>query len=527
MSILQRFIPSQPAVRVNLMKTTSHMLATYVCFLCLTTNAIASDSLIADAAQRADWAQLNSLLANEGDATGSQTDGMTALHWAAWHDNAEAASLLSKHDADVNAANKYGVTPLSIACTNGNAAIIGQLLDAGADVNAAQPGGESPLMTAARTGRLEAVNVLLHHKADVNDKERSGQTAIMWAAAEGHAEVVEALIKAGAEFLEPLKSGFNPLFFAVREGRQSVVDVLLTAGADVNAVMTPEKNGPRVPRPGTSPLVLAVENGHFELAAHLLTRGADGNDQRSGFTALHVLSWVRKPNFGDDLDGDPPPIGSGNMTSLQLVRELVKHGADVNTRLKEGRAGRGRLNQKQATPFLLAADTADVPFMKLLLELGADPTIPNADQCPPLLAAAGIGTIAPGEEGGTEDEAIAAVELLLSLGADINAIDDNGETAMHGAAYKSLPKMLRFLADHGADITLWNVKNKYNWTPLLIAEGYRQGNFKPSAETIQALHEVMRKSGVEPPSPTDPRPARNNDQYAPPKKPAAQRAKKP
>jgi ankyrin repeat protein len=509
------------------MKTTSHMLAIYGCFLWLATDAMASDSPVADAAQRADWAQLNSLLASEGDATGSQTDGMTALHWAAWHDNDEAVALLSKHGADVNAGNKYGVTPLSIACTNGNAAIIGLLLDAGADVNAAQASGETPLMTAARTGRLEAVTVLLHRNADVNTKERSGQTAVMWAAAEGHADVVAALIKAGAEFQEPLTSGFNPLFFAVREGRQAVTDVLLTAGADVNAVMMPEKKGPRVPRPGTSPLILAVENGHFELAAHLLTRGADANDQRSGFTALHVLTWVRKPNFGDDLDGDPPPIGSGNMTSLQLVRELAKHGADVNARLKEGRAGRGRLNQKKATPFLLAADTADVPYMKLLLELGADPTIPNADDCPPLLAAAGIGTIAPGEDAGTEDEAIAAVELLLSLGADINAIDDNGETAMHGAAYKSLPKMVRFLADHGADISMWNVKNKYNWTPLLIAEGYRQGNFKPSAETIQALHEVMRKSGVEPPSPTDPRPTRNNDEYAPPKKPAVPRAKKP
>ena len=78
--------------------------------------------------------------------------------------------------------------------------------------------------------------------------------------------------------------------------------------------------------------------------------------------------------------------------------------------------------------------------MRLLLELGADPTLTNADRCSPLLAAAGIGTLAPGEEAGTEDEALEAVRLLLELGADINAVDDNGETAMHGAAYKSLPE---------------------------------------------------------------------------------------
>ena len=501
------------------MKKTLITLALCLALLRTVSSAFAAESDIADAAERADWTSLTMMLANGAEVKVAQVDGMTALHWAAWHDNAEAAGLLIKGGADVKAANNYGVTPLSIACSSGNAVIIGQLLEAGVDVNTAQPDGETPLMIAAKTGRLEAVTLLLHHKADVNAKERSGQTAIMWAAAEGHADVVEALIKADADFETRLKSGFNTLYFAVREGRQSVVDVLLAAGADINSVMAPETKGPRVPRQGTSPLLLAVENGHFELTAHLLERGADANDQRSGFTALHVLSWVRKPNFGDDVDGDPPPIGSGNMTSLELVRELVKHGADVNARLEKGRSGKGRLNQTAATPFLLAADTADIPYMKLLLELGADPSIPNSDHCPPLLAAAGIGTMAPGEEAGTEDEALAAVQLLLELGADINAADDNGETAMHGAAYKNLPKMVRFLADHGADISVWNKKNKYGWTPLLIAEGFRPGNFKPSAATVEALHEVMLKAGVQPPSATDPRPKRHNDEYAP-KKPA-------
>lgn len=490
-----------------------------VVLLCLTlSQTTAADTPVADTAEGAEWASLASELAAGSDANVTQVDGTTALHWAAWHNNADAVETLIKHGADVKVANNYGVTALSMACTNGNAAIIRQLLDAGADVNAAQPSGETPLMTAARTGRIEAVQLLIDHKADVNTKERSDQTAIMWAASEGHADVVKSLIKAGAEFETPLKSGFNALFFAVREGRQAATDVLLDAGADINSVMNPESKGPRVPRQGTSPLLLAVENGHFELAAHLLDRGADANDQRSDFTALHVLTWVRKPNLGDDVDGDPPPIGSGNMTSLELVRQLVQQGANVNTRLEKGRSGRGRLNQTGATPFLLAADTADIPYLKLLLELGADPTISNADQCPPILAAAGIGTLAPGEEAGTEDEAIAAVQLLLDLGADINTVDKNGETTMHGAAYGSLPKMVRFLADHGADIAVWNQKNKYGWTPLLIAEGYRPGNFKPAAATIEAIHEVMLKAGVQPPSPTDPRPKRTNDDYAPPKK---------
>src|SRR5204862_7949040 len=103
---------------------------------------------------------------------------------------------------------------------------------------------------------------------------------------------------------------------------------------------------------GTSALILAVENGHFDLALALLEAGADPNDQRSGFTALHVLSWVRKPNRGDGDDGDPPPIGSGNLSSLQFVKKLVEHGADVNARLKRGASGRGVLRRTGATPFL-------------------------------------------------------------------------------------------------------------------------------------------------------------------------------
>src|SRR5205823_6960680 len=108
------------------------------------------------------------------------------------------------------------------------------------------------------------------------------------------------------------------------------VRILLKAGADVKEAMQPQKVPSKGSKAGTGALLLAVENGHFELAIQLVKAGADPNDQRSGCAALHMLSWVRKPNRGDSDDGDPPPIGSGKLTSLELVKRLVALGADVN-----------------------------------------------------------------------------------------------------------------------------------------------------------------------------------------------------
>jgi ankyrin repeat protein len=359
-------------------------------------------------------------------------------------------------------------------------------------------------MTAARTGRVAAVRRLVDAGAKVDAADRKGQTALMWAAADGHAEVVEALIKAGADPDARLKSGFTPMLFAAREGRIGVVKALVRAGVAVDEAAGSKSNG-QGPNHGLTALCVAVENGHFELALELVKAGADPNDQRSGYTALHRLTWVRKPNRGDDPDGQPPPAGSGKVDSLQFARELVARGARVNATLEKGPSGRGRLNMTGATAFLLASRTADLPLMRLLVELGADPLLGNKDGCTPLMAAAGIGTLAPDEEAGTEPEALAAVEYLLTLKADVNTVDQNGETAMHGAAYKSLPQMVRLLARRGAKVDVWNRKDRYGWTPLMIAEGFRPGNFKPSVETVEAIQEVMRAAGVAVPPPT-PRP---------------------
>jgi ankyrin repeat protein len=246
---------------------------------------------------------------------------------------------------------------------------------------------------------------------------------------------------------------------------------------------------------------LAIENGHFALAAELLERGANPNDLRSGYAPLHVLTWVRKPDSGED-DGQPVPDGSGLFPSEELIRLLVAKGADVNLRLQGGPSGGGRINRKGCTPFMLAADTADTPYLRLLRALGADPALTNVDRCTPLMAAAGLGTRAVEEEAGTEEEAVEAVEYLLSLGADLNAVAETGDTAMHGAAFANFPKVVRLLHARGAKLEVWNRPNRRGWTPLLVAEGHRFGNFKPGFSTIAAFHEVLRAHGLEPPAPT-------------------------
>ncbi len=459
----------------------------------------AADSPLADAAQRQQTDRVQQLLHNGSDVEAAQVDRMTALHWAVYHDDVPSVKLLIQAGANVNATNRYGVTPLSLACMNGETAVVNLLLDADADPSLSVA-GEPPLMTAARTGQIGPVRALLSRGVDVNAAQFKGQTALMWAAAEGHLEVVNALLDAGADFRTPIDTGFTPLFFAVREGRADVVRRLLTAGTDVNEVMQPTKRIRKGPTAGISPLILAVENGHFDLAVMLLQAGADPNDQRSGYTALHTLSWVRKPKRGDDDDGDPSPTGSGKLTSLQFVEELCRFDVDLNARLKRGPAGRGQLSKIGATPLLMACETADLPFVKLLVDLGADPSIANADDCTPLMAAAGIGQHGRGEEAGTEEEAFETVEYLLSLGADVNAVDKNGQTAMHGAAYKSVPSIVHLLAASGAEVAIWNRPNRYGWTPLHLAHGYRPGNFRPAPETIEALSQVMQAAGVSPPA---------------------------
>ena len=464
-------------------------------------------SALADAVESRDQALIRRLLDERAQVNAAQVDAMTALHWAVYHDDSELAAVLVRAGADVNANNRYGVSPLSLAATNGSGTLVRLLLDAGADPRQSLEGGETILMIAARSGSLAAVQTLLAAGADANAQERREQTALMWAAAEGHTAVVGALVDAGASVNATLGSGFTPLFFSVREGHIDVTLALLAAGADLDGILqrlrarTERSANNASTQPinrGLSPLLMAVRNGHFELAIELVKAGADPNDRRSGFTPLHTMSWVRKPDASDR--GDPAPIGSGKLSALEFVREIVALGADVNLTLVDGAPRQPnsatRLESGGATPFLLAADRADAALMRLFLELGANPFMSNLKSTTPLMAAAGLGPTAPEEEAGTELEVLEVTRLMLELGADVNAVNEENDTAMHGAAYGMFPAVIDLLAANGADPHVWKRENHRGWTPLFIAEGYRFGLPRPSRPTIEAIERLMFAAGI-------------------------------
>ena len=463
--------------------------------------APARDLPLVEAARAADAGAVRALLEGNVDVDSAETDGTTALHWAAYKGHVETARLLLGAGADVEATNRYGVTPLALAAGRGSAAIVEALLDAGADPNTTLPEGETVLMTAARTGNVDVLRLLLARGADLRTRESwRGQTALHWAAAENHPAAVHALIELGAAVDERSTAGWSALLYAARAGKAEAVSALLEAGADVNDTIRPlaaedaGENVRRDPTVGTSALVLAVMNGHFSLAQYLVERGADPNAADQGWTALHQLAYTRRPNSGK---GMPPVVLLDRVDTLAFARFLLDNGADPNARQTErfNNRERNNLNRVGATPYLLAAKHADPPLMRLLAEYGADTRLPTAGNASPLMVAAGVGIFNLGESAGTNEEAYEAVQLAWELGDhDVDRADDRGYTALHGAALRGANPIVEFLVERSAGLL---AESNEGWTPLRIADGvHYTGTVKRADHTAELLRRIMRDRGV-------------------------------
>jgi len=500
-SASRRTTARRASLPIERARTTRRVLAVWCAAFALSgARVVATPRVVplSEAVRKHDAAAVRSLLQQHVDVNLTEGDGTTALHWAAHLSDLETVKLLLAAGADIDAANRYGVKPLSLACETGNAAIVERLLVAGADANAVA-GGDPALMTAARAGNVAVIQALLDYGADVSAQESwHGQTALMWAALGNNADAVRALVKGGADVRQRSRGGFSALLFAVRGGGIEAARALLESGANVNETM-PD---------GTSALVVAIINAHYELAGVLVDRGADVNADGQGWTPLHQLAWTRRPNGGL---ANPAAVPTGALDSLELAKRLLAHGAAPNARLKKDRDlgldDRHNLNRLGATPFLLAAKSADVDLMRVLVEQGADPLLPTVDHTTPLMAAAGVGVWNVGESPGTNEEALEAVKFALSRGGDVTGANDFGYTPLHGAAHRGADAIIELLVSKGARLDAKLTKDgpmrggslawKAGWTPLAIAEGvFYAGTFKRQVESARLLRRLMAERGL-------------------------------
>ncbi|MBF8305135.1 MAG: ankyrin-related protein [Acidobacteria bacterium] len=456
--------------------------------------AAAADLRLLEAVRAGDKQAARALLSQRVDANEAAADGATALHWAAQRDDLETTDLLIRAGANVNTANDYGVTPLALACVNRSAAMVEKLLGAGANPNAAKVTGETVLMTCSRTGSVETVRALLARGADPNASEaRGGQTALMWALAGKHSTVAGLLIERGANvnarsktrsgleiavrygtggvadqlpYREP-KGGFTPLLFAAQQGDRESLRMLLAAGANINDA---------APEDGTA-LAVASASGQEELAIYLLERGADANIADGfGVTPLHYalgkgMATLLGIRFDPSYRVHPP-----NMPDL--AKALLARGANANARVTRGyKLGPDGIpfSMVGTTPFFLAAASADASLMRILAAAGANPRLPSNDGSMPLMAAAmaacsGTCAYAGANRDNEEDarNALEAVKAAVDAGVDVNAVNSDGQTAMHAAAFTGSDAIVQFLADHGANV---DVRDKTGETPWTMAAG--------------------------------------------------------
>jgi uncharacterized protein len=483
----------------------------------------AAAATLLDAAAAGDVVAVRALLKQGRNVNAPGEDGATALHWAVRADAMAVVDALLAAGADVSAKNALGVTPIYIAASEGNVPLLRRLLDAKADVHTTDATGDTILMAAVRSENPEAVRLLLERGARADDSEPGVKhTALMWAARLNQTDSMRLLLTAGASAeaatrvgpkptvrppgagggshgvgivrggvppqgeQQPAPGGMTPLLFASRDGHLEAAKLLVEAGARIDA---PDPNG-------ITPLIMAITNNHLGVARFLAEQGA--NVKTADWYGRTPL-WAAVEMRNLDMRSDAIDNGVDRAAALALIAALIDKGADVNARVKEFPPARRYLLNLGSlewvdftgqTPFIRAAQSGDVAAMRLLLSKGADAKLTTNNGTNALMAAAGVNWVISQTYPHLPGSYLEAVKLCLELGFDVNAVNQMGLAAVHGAANRGSDDIIELLAQHGAKL---DTPDKEGRTPITWAEGVFLATNSPIAKpsTIALLKKLM------------------------------------
>jgi ankyrin repeat protein len=373
--------------------------------------------------------------------------------------------------------------PLICSAEEGWPGAVRYLLDRKANVEvegAGLMGRRTALVCAASEGHEEIVRMLLAAGANVNARDVSGRTALMWAAYEGDkrkseafAAIVEALLGRGADRNAKDRSGDTALALAIGNRNPTAVAMLSSGGADVNLR----------DKEGRTPLMLAADEGDADMVEALLAARARVEEaDRSGKTAwvyaaekAHrpVMDRLRKAGAVERYKAVDPEETFRNAAcegDVPLMERMTKRGMTCRSRKK-----------LCEDAIVLAASRGRLDPVRFLLDGGTPAGNGGEDGRTPLMAAMEdySGT---GAEAGNRTE---IARLLIARGADVNARDAQGETALVRAIGWNNPGAVRLLLSKGADPDTPDSKGA---PPLTLAA--RKGN----VEMTRALLEARAKT---------------------------------
>ena len=472
-------------------------------------------------------AEIVELLLDAGaDANEQLRNGETALMMAARAGSVETVQLLLERGADANAAESLrGTTPLMWAVAYEHPNVVELLIERGADVAArskAVPRGRRPYLADTTRSRLEdfkrgvgqagrSIPVDLGaggNSRPVSDEDLFGESAEpprSPAAPTAPPEPQGAAPPPSDEDVDaPPRNatadqwgGLTPLVFAARQGSIESARLLLAGGADVN----------QQTEYGWTALLAAIHNRYYRVALFLLENGADPKlTNKGGWSPLYLATDNR------NIEGGDYPTRKADLDHLSLINALFARGADVNTRMRSSTETRTIfthqwLHEEGATPLLRAAQSGDLPLVKLYLERGADPQLTTEDGTTPLMVAAGIGWVEGVTYEWSREQTLETVRLLLDLGAPVDAQNLDGQTALMGAAHKGRNDVVELLVERGADLALRDIGSRdtihvlagVTWQAIDYADGLVRVGVQsaiPHPETSALLRRLMTERGL-------------------------------